>query len=276
MHGTSIPTAQSGLPIYFINLDRSPDRLAFMERQFSWFGIQAKRICGIDGKQDAIPTHLATQFPIESKMTVGEIGCYASHLVALSRFISEGHDVAVILEDDVTLRNDFIEVARQALAAAPAGWEILHLSTAFKHPVQIARKFGTGSIVRYSRLPVGTAAYAVNRAGAAKLLAARPRVRPYDMEFRYAWLIGLDICGVYPPPATQESTFPTTVEARRDEYTKGHWSPGLSSQIYGTFYRARALGWRGTLRCWSSKIGASLRKRAGRIGTKVPSARSAA
>jgi glycosyl transferase, family 25 len=266
--------SRADLPVYFINLDRSPDRRAFMEQQFARLGMHAERVTGLDGACGKLPAWLAAQFPTASQLTPGEVGCYASHLATLSKIAAAKHEAAIVLEDDATLSPDFIEVTRGAIAAAPAGWDVLHFSAAPKQPRHVVKRFGSSALVRYSRLPVGSAAYAVSLKGAQKLMAERMRVRPFDMEFRYAWLMGLDVCGVDPPPAAPGIFFATTTCAPRKSgrAIKRNWSPGWTSQLYGMLYRTRALGLSGTIHCWRAKGGASMRKRALRLRRKTKSA----
>ena len=145
------------VPACLINLDRSPERLAFMQEQAERLGISMQRISGIDGR---------------SKMSSGEVGCYASHLIVMRQIVEDGHAAAIILEDDVSLDPRFMTVAAAAISAAPRGWDIIHLCTHFKkaawYPIA---DLGGHTLVRYSRLPVNTVAYVISRRGCGKFLA---------------------------------------------------------------------------------------------------------
>jgi len=104
-----------------------------------------------------------------------------------------------VLEDDAILDGDFERKAREAIRAAPAGWDCIHLSTNFKRsPFPVADLGSNHCLVRYMRLPVNSVAYVISLAGAQKLMAPRYRVRPFDVEFRLAWESGLEMLGTFP------------------------------------------------------------------------------
>jgi glycosyl transferase family 25 len=233
-----------------------------MQEQAERLGISMQRISGIDGRSN-LPTGLTPQFP-DSKMSSGEVGCYASHLIVMRQIVEDGHAAAIILEDDVSLDPRFMTVAAAAISAAPRGWDIIHLCTHFKkaawYPIA---DLGGHTLVGYSRLPVNTVAYVISRRGCGKFLAERPRIRPVDMEFRYAWLSGLDICGVYSAPAVHLDNFITSIDAtsRTNPPRKRLWAPGLLSQAYGVFYIKWKLGLVGTLWCWGAGLIGSAHKR---------------
>jgi glycosyl transferase family 25 len=260
------------VPIFVINLDRSPERLAFMQVQAKRHGFAFQRMRGVDGTQD-LPRWMAGRFlsrsgAILSNLSPGEVGCYASHLLIYSEMVRRGIAAAIVLEDDVSLEADFVAAAHAAIAHAPPGWDCIHLSTRFKNPCFPVSGLGGGrQLVRYSRLPVGSAAYAVSLSGAAKLLMpTHVRTRPIDMEFRYAWLVDLDMLGIHPAPAIQESHMPSTVAApwrreggsagllRRRRMPKPRWAPGLLSQLWGSAFVKRKLGLKGTMACWRQDV----------------------
>ncbi len=226
------------IPTFLINLDRAPDRLAFMAGQ----GIVFERIPGIDGTSN-LPGWLRPQFAgaiADATMSAGEIGCYASHLVCADEIVERELACAIVLEDDVTLEPDFMATASLAVAAAPAGWDYIHLSTNYKRAVVHVCDLPGRSrmLVRHTRLPVNSAAYILSQAGARKWLRERPRARPNDMDIRYAWLDDLDVFGVFPAPARQLGNFQSSI--RHDG--KQRWSPGIASELYGLVWQARRVG----------------------------------
>ena len=79
---------------FYINLDRSAERRARMEEQFSRLGMSDyQRIAAIDG---------AALERRASERTAGELGCYRSHIKALEAARDTGAN-AHILEDDAIL-----------------------------------------------------------------------------------------------------------------------------------------------------------------------------
>lgn len=231
--------------VWCINLDRSKHRWDFMYEQFACLGMPARRFPGVDGA-GAVPEWLADEFA-GTPLTSGEIGCYASHLLCATRIITERRCCAIILEDDVTLAPDFEDAAHAAIAAAPAGWDYIHLSSHIKRAVVHVADLDNGrALVRHTRLPVNTAAYVLSNAGARKWLRPRPRIRPNDMDVRYGWLDDLDIYGVYPSPASQQDDFDSDIGGTHGGKLKikdpRNFAPGLASRLYGALWQARKVG----------------------------------
>lgn len=232
---------------FLINLDRSPDRLAQFDAQAKKLGFDYERCSGVDGYQ-SVPDWLRDEFDPVGALTTGEIGCYASHLSVCRIVRDRGLDAAIVLEDDVELDPDFKELALAAICGAPDGWDIIHFSTKFKRPAYSIFALRRGRhLVRYSRLPANSAAYAISSPGASKLLKAGLRKLPFDMEFRYSWLRGLEVYGVYPPLARQRPDVSSTIDGacpasptKRPQHVK----PNLHSQLRGWLYVVRRIGLR--------------------------------
>ena len=250
---------------FLINLDRSPDRLAFMQEQADRMGIAFERIPGVDGAAN-VPQWMQPQFE-DTPLTSGEIGCYASHLVCARRIVEDCLDYALVLEDDVTLQEDFTTIARRSIAKAPTGWDYIHLSSHIKRAVvHVADLSGSRILIRHTRLPVNTAAYILSNAGARKWLKPRPRVRPNDMDVRYGWIYDLDIYGVYPSPASQENNFISDIGGTNNPFhkeAKHNWSPGMMSRFHGEYWQVKKIGVGNTVRARLANIANSLRRKIG-------------
>ncbi len=243
---------------FVINLDRSADRWRFMCEQADRIGIEFERIRAVDGA--AVPKPMRWEFlnsdgSIHSKLTSGEVGCYASHLITYQRVLDDRLPYALILEDDSVLPNDLLKIAGEAVAGCPGDWDIIHLSSVLKgrQVIPVAALSAGRHIVRHSRWPVNTWGYLVSAAGAAKLNKPDRRVRPIDMEFRYAWVRGLEIYGVDPTPIRSQDQFTTTIDSdwRKRSVAKGQWAPGLMSRLYGEFYKRRRVV--AAVAAWPSK-----------------------
>jgi glycosyl transferase, family 25 len=248
-------------PIFLINLDRSHERLALMQAQADALGLAFERVSAINGTRQ-LPGWMISQFldqrgRVRGGLSEGEVGCYASHLLVMSTIVERRLEAAIVLEDDAVLDPDFEQAACAAVQAAPAGWECIHLSTDFKKAAFPVASLGLGrSLVRYKRLPVNSLGYIVSRAGAAKLLDARHRVRPFDLEFRLAWLTGLEIFGTYPAVARANQRLETTIRADWKDLgctvTREQWKPGWASRLHGWFYVMSRLRPAGALHCWTA------------------------
>lgn len=228
---------------FLINLDRSPQRLAFMQKQADRTGLVFERIPGVDGAGN-VPGWIASEFE-GTPLTSGEVGCYASHMICAKLIVEREMPFGIILEDDVTLDGDFVATAIKAAGGAPFGWDYIHLSTHFKRPVIKIADINGRILVQHTRLPVNTAAYILSNAGARKWLRPRPRVRPNDIDIRYGWLDDLKIYGVFPSPAAQKNDFASDIGGTQQpdhKESRRHWSPGLCSEMYGVMWNARRVG----------------------------------
>ncbi len=253
-------------PTYLINLDRSADRLARMSAEADPYGFTFERVRGVDGAKE-VPEWLSEQFVVDTAMSSGEIGCYASHMTVWKRVRDQRLDYAIVLEDDAEVRGGFADAVEAAVRSAPPNWDIIHLSTNFKRPsYPVARIDDSLSLVRYARLPANTAAYVISRSGCAKLLTPAPRMRPVDMEFRYAWLRGLEVYGVYPALVGEHSKVASTTQAvwrkspgatdarRKRSLIQISWKPSLRSQFDGWFFVKQRLGLRGMFYVWVRRM----------------------
>lgn len=259
------------LPVFLINLDRSPERLAFMLDQWGAFAhdkvptTHLERVAGVDGTEN-VPAWLAPEFPKNGPLTPGRIGCYASHMVVAQQIIGRGLPCALVLEDDVTLDSDFVKVARRAVMESPAGWDIIHLSSHYKRAVVHVADIGPGrALVRHTRLPVNTAAYLISNAGARKLIAPRDRVLPNDMDFRYAWRLDLEIYGVFPEPARQLENFASDIGP-----APRHAVPSLAEQMRGVMWMSRKIGFRTLIRARLLDALGSKKKKRGADRRAIP------
>ena len=108
--------------IIYINLDRRPDRNSNVIEQLKKVGLEniSERFSAIDGKKldlDKIDQTIITpdgiEYAKESKiiythLTQGAIGCAMSHRAIYQKIIDENINRCLILEDDITFDDNFI------------------------------------------------------------------------------------------------------------------------------------------------------------------------
>ncbi|GHD07547.1 glycosyltransferase family 25 protein [Tianweitania populi] len=153
--------------IFLINLDHSPDRLAFMTAQLEALGLQAERLAAVEGDKIDLSPYAA------SGLRPGEVGCFLSHREAWCRLVASGDELALVLEDDVRLSQDLPAVL-QAAAKLGAGNHILKLDTSGRPIAVEANTLAALERVRFARLcseHTGTAGYIISAEAAAELLA---------------------------------------------------------------------------------------------------------
>lgn len=96
---------------YCINLDRRPDRLAYMTEQFQRHSIPFERISAVDG-QDPLIAAEVEGLPLMAegvRMSAGAYGCFKSHREAWLRLLDSGDSHAMVFEDDLLLAEGLAE-----------------------------------------------------------------------------------------------------------------------------------------------------------------------
>jgi len=140
---------RENMAVYIVNMDTSIDRWKTMTDRLARLEIRASRVSGVDmrrsGALDAavseglIPEsfrlEVATQEALKAKNNMdggilGTVGCAAAHFRAQAKAHNDGRPLAIVLEDDVALAEDFIvrlwSLVRDEL---PCDWEVLSLSS---------------------------------------------------------------------------------------------------------------------------------------------------
>ncbi len=180
-------------------------------------GLSFERLVAVDGERLDLPLRaqfFAGERRHEPALTAGEIGCYASHLLALQIVANDDtDDCALVFEDDVRLADDLprvIDAARKRLGR----WDIVRLSNAPKTVVLPLANLGGGrELVRYRTIPNSAAGYLISRTGARKFLDAYAnRTLPIDEDFRRPWHSCLDTYGIVPPPVVPGACLTSTID----------------------------------------------------------------
>ena len=116
--------------IYWINLDRSTDRRKQMEAIFRdpvFQTTQIERISAVDGR-NSNTVYPKLNFMYKQKNDY-EYACMLSHLETIRRFSRTNHEVALIMEDDITLefKPYWRKTVREIIENAPSDWEVIQL-----------------------------------------------------------------------------------------------------------------------------------------------------
>jgi len=181
------------IPLYIINLDRSPDRYKLVSQAAKEAGIPFRRIAAIEGRKIDVKTCKLVDekaFLRQHGKTIlaGEVGCYLSHLEALDRIINGQDDYAIIVEDDVAFAEDFVETVNQIIGLS--GWDIVkfvnHRNRLFHPCYALENGYKLG---RCLHGPLGSSAgYIVTKTGAALLKEKlAPMTLPFDVALERGW-----------------------------------------------------------------------------------------
>jgi glycosyl transferase family 25 len=107
--------------VYFINLDKSTERRAFMENQFKKLNIPITRISATYGKEldkdflkkEKAKHHILAHFPFPND---GEIGICLTHFKLWEFLKNQPEDFSIVLEDDALVHEDFFKDLEQLLS----------------------------------------------------------------------------------------------------------------------------------------------------------------
>ncbi|OIM99389.1 glycosyl transferase [Idiomarina sp. MD25a] len=193
--------------VFLINLDRSTERLEKAAQQLNRLNVPFERIAAVDGSQ-LTKAEIDTAFDIEQaerrtayNLTIGEMGCYLSHVNCWRRIIAEALDFAIVLEDDLVLDDDFPKaIAEIEQLTQTQAWDYIKLANPFKkRPYQTRLLINNFTLVDYPKAPTGTVAQAVSLKGAHALLAHRPPFfRAIDVDLQWEWELGIQVQGLVP------------------------------------------------------------------------------
>jgi GR25 family glycosyltransferase involved in LPS biosynthesis len=153
--------------IYWINLDRSKDRRVLMENMFKKIKVPNKRISASDGK--LIPNIASNFIAFTPKnQSPGVYGCLLSHLRTIKEFYISNKNIALVLEDDISL--EFMPFwkrdIRTIIGQAPMDWDIIML-----HYTDIDPNNHRNLYNRWKPNICSTMAYLINKRGAQKIMS---------------------------------------------------------------------------------------------------------
>lgn len=151
--------------IYYINLDRSTDRRAFMEDQFEKYNATYQRVSAIDGNTLDMSKYK------HKNLHKYELACSLSHYKAIKMAYDEGNEHALIMEDDCHFGvvKLWKESMTDMLKDAPKDWEIIQLFTTYVN----SRKYS------FTSLCSGAICYLINRKGMGKIIS---RFTQYEID----------------------------------------------------------------------------------------------
>ncbi|MDO9568511.1 MAG: glycosyltransferase family 25 protein [Hydrogenophaga sp.] len=204
------------LMVLLINLPRSTDRRARMERRMAALGLDYELMPAVDGRnrlEELLPSVDVAAFErhVGRDVLPGEIGCYHSHLRAWRHFLASDAQVLLVLEDDMVFHDDFADALRTALRGR-AHWDMLKLSKIrAKQPV-CQGLLGPYRLNAYIGAATGFGAYLVQRETAQRLLPRLLPIRaPIDRELEQVQRHDIRHFGLEPFPSHPQDEGQSTI-----------------------------------------------------------------
>ncbi len=226
------------IPIYVVNLDRSPERLQSIARQLAQIGLSFRRIAGVDGKTSDLERELFSgraSLPDVSKksLTREEIGCHLSHLKTFDEILASGASSAIILEDDLIISPSFRSAAF-ALAARFSGEPVVIKLEPWNKPrlAYKAHRCGDLDLIFTNHQLTQTGAYFITAEAIRLLRTPLSRIdRPYDDALYAARENGVGIFSLSPAIAQQTASFHSLIETGRRRLRDRDRRYGLTREI---------------------------------------------
>lgn len=122
---------------YYINMRDRTDRRINMKQRLSEMGINAIRVEAVSGGEIG-NVHLNFG-EVKKRLNNAEIGCFLSHHNLYKQILEDGHETALILEDDCLFLEGYKDVVEQALKDIPNDWDMLYLGQANYDSIKIAQ-----------------------------------------------------------------------------------------------------------------------------------------
>ena len=192
--------------VYFINLDKSIDRLENMKPQLEALGYPFVRISAVYGKdlsqeyRNSVTNPTKYKILMHNEIGVGTIGCYLSHVNTWKQFLQSKHSYALIFEDDVEFDPKKLKKLVELLLASSADWDFVNIDVnrhGFSKPVkQLSRLF---RLVKFRTRVANASCYLINRKTALEFLKrAFPMARPGEHYMMRPLAFGIRVRGVTP------------------------------------------------------------------------------
>lgn len=213
------------IPIWVINLDRSPQRWAHIESNCLAAGIEPVRIAAVDalGLTAAdIDRHVdwrRNEREYFAKLKPGEVACFLSHQKAWRTFLQSDLEHICILEDDVAWDRPpqpVLAALVESMGSETPQMVKLYASRPVKGRVRSTSH--DGALVTPAVVPLGTQAQLINRACAQRLLDTFETFwEPIDVSLQRWWDTGVRV-DVWTPNLVNEVSAAlggTTLRAQR-------------------------------------------------------------
>jgi len=218
------------IPVFVINLKRSPDRRKNTIEQLNRLGIKHEVVEAIDGNESG---HYEFQdnnkfgiykTPLHSRFLLsGEKGCALSHLMIYEKIVNESIPVACIVEDDNFFSDGFADlISNEKLYRQ--NWNLLYLghhSGDSNRSIKIRNKIKINTSDYYVgealEPPFGSYGYIITNTGAKILLKnCFPLNTPFDSFLGKSASFGLKVRILNPPCVMHNYSLPSTIYSDPD------------------------------------------------------------
>ena len=224
------------MKIYVVSLKNQLDRRAHIEKQFQQLGLEYNFFDAVS-KDDAIQDYqnLSLNF-VPDSITLGELGCFMSHVSLWQMMIDKELPYLVIFEDDVVLSARINDILPK-LDILTQQYDVIKLET-MQTPTELGRKVVIDDDLYICSLlseHMGTAAYVISNECAVLMmnkLSLTSIDKPIDHFLFKDWLKNFSNHQVFPAVAIQddllhskETTLVSNLEKERKQRMRKNTYP---------------------------------------------------
>ncbi|WP_180001488.1 glycosyltransferase family 25 protein [Acinetobacter sp. YH12255] len=211
---------------YLINLDSSNDRLESASMLLEAQNIPFERFAAVDGRGKPLSSFenyndTKAQKVMGRSLLNGELGCYLSHVGCVEKFLKSDADYLVVLEDDMTICEDFKKTLDDMLIYLSKeyqrDWYLINIGAKKKKMYKPVTSIQGHKLIRAYYFPIRTIGLVWSRPGSKAFLeAGREIYMPID-NFMQSWLSqngkGLSIW----EPLVKPSGFESEIDIHRSD-----------------------------------------------------------
>lgn len=232
-------------PIFVINLERSAARRETMKAQLDQLGLPYSFCTAVEGakleeKDLGFYARRRRRLMFGKDLSPSELGCLLSHRTVYRKMIDENIPIAIVLEDDAILSDDFETVVR-ALLENPIRWDMIRFLSRpknYKQGRDLGPLTGKYRLMRPKGIPGGAYAYMLTLHAAQRLNdSMHKNWVPVDILHGKIWQTLLHrIYSINPSPARFDDENESTIGDERFNRIR-HFEP-----IERTLYPLTRLG----------------------------------
>lgn len=236
-------------PVFVINMDANPQRMAAVAAELTNLDIPFERFPAINGRAIS-EDELAVVYDVEANarrarypLIPAEIGCYLSHIAIWKQIAAAEAAGGIVLEDDFSASDD-LRAILEALSKDGGGWDIAKLFSLHRRQGVVARRpliDGSELVIPY-KVPTTTLGYAIRKEAAGRLATiALPVSRPIDEDHKHFWEIDLRVASVMPPPLkfSETASEDGTIQSTRRRSNRLRGAAALAQSWRNLQYRVR-------------------------------------
>lgn len=209
---------------YIIHLQRAVARKANAEALCDQLGPNARIIHAVDSldldrliveaRSNGSPQYPPYPFPPKST----EVATFQSHRACWQQLLDDGHDAALIVEDDIRLEPGFQDALSLAISNLPRGGFVRFPWKRREALRSVVASSGVVQLYRPKVVGLGMLAQIVTRDAARRLLATSEQFdRPVDTFLQLSWVHGVDVMSVWPSGVVEisDALGGSTIHTRR-------------------------------------------------------------